>query len=133
MASFRLLASPVGGWLHGRIAPGNRRVEGARPLWGHEAMSDNNLSASEKREILHIGQTVHRPTHWWTPAVHELLKYLESVGFPYSPRVLGFDEQGREVLSFIEGESGADGWAKITTDEGLTKFAQLLRAYHEAV
>ena len=96
-------------------------------------MSDGNLSSSDKREILHIDQTVHRPTHWWTPAVHELLRYLESVGFQYSPRVLGFDDEGREVLSFIEGESGADGWAKITTDEGLVKFAQLLRAYHEAV
>ena len=96
-------------------------------------MSDDNLSASDKRIILHIDQTVHRPTHWWTPAVHELLKYLEACEFPYSPRVLGFDEEGREVLSFIEGESGADGWAKITTDDGLMKFAQLLRAYHEAV
>jgi hypothetical protein len=96
-------------------------------------VSDNNLSYSDNREILRIDQTVHRPTYWWTPAVHELLKYLEVVGFSYSPRVLGFDEEGREVLSFIEGESGADGWAKITTDEGLSKFARLLRAYHEAV
>jgi hypothetical protein len=95
-------------------------------------MSDDNLSNSEKREILRIEQTVHRPTHWWTPAVHDLLRYLESVGFPYSPRVLGFDDDGREVLSYIEGESGAEGWAKITTDAGLTKFARLLKAYHEA-
>jgi hypothetical protein len=62
-------------------------------------MSDDNLSASDKREILRIDQTVHRPTHWWTPAAHELLKYLEATGFPYSPRVLGFDEEEREVLS----------------------------------
>jgi hypothetical protein len=95
-------------------------------------MSDDDLSSSEKREILRIGQTVHRPTHWWTPAVHELLRYLEAVGFPYSPRVLGFDDARREVLSYIEGDSGADGWAKITTDAGLIKFARLLREYHEA-
>lgn len=96
-------------------------------------MSEENLSSYEKREILRVGNTIHRPTHWWTPAVHELLRYLEAHGFPYSPRVLGFDEMGREVLSYIEGASGADGWERITSDEGLIKFAQLLREYHEAV
>jgi len=65
--------------------------------------------------------------------VHELLKYLESANFPYSPRVKGFDPEGREVLTYIEGESGKDGWQKITTDAGLRKYAQLLRAYHDAV
>src|SRR5256885_16479209 len=33
--------------------------------------------------------------------VHELLRYLESVDFPYAPRVLGFDELGREVLTHL--------------------------------
>ncbi len=96
-------------------------------------MSDDNLSYYDNRAIIRVGATVHRPTHWWTPAVHELLNYLESIAFPYSPRVLGFDVEGREVLSFIEGESGADSWTKIITDDGLAKFARLLRAYHDAV
>ena len=96
-------------------------------------MSDDNLSYYDNRAIIRIGATVHRPTHWWTPAVHELLHYLESVAFPYSPRVLGFDAEGREILSFIEGESGADSWIKIITEDGLAKFARLLRAYHEAI
>ncbi len=96
-------------------------------------MSDEDLSAYDNRAITRIGDTVHRPAHWWTPAVHELLNYLESVAFPYSPRVLGFDADGREALSFIEGESGGDSWTKIITDDGLVKFARLLRAYHEAV
>ena len=51
----------------------------------------------------------------------------------YSPRVLGFDEQGREILSFIEGESGKNGWEKIVGDGGLRKYAKLLREYHDAV
>lgn len=96
-------------------------------------MSEQQLSSYEKRPIVHIGNTVHRPTGWWTPAVHELLKYLEKVDFKYSPRVLGFDEQGREILSFIEGESGKDGWAKIITDAGLRKYAKLLREYHDTI
>jgi len=91
------------------------------------------LGDNPERPIERIGNTVHRPTHHWTPAVHSFLKYLESVNFPYSPRVLGFDEQGREVLSYLAGESGAEGWAKITSDDGLHKFAKLLREYHQVI
>src|ERR1700761_5106192 len=96
-------------------------------------MNEIKLDNNEKRPIVRIGDTVHRPTGWWPPAVHELLKYLESTGFKYSPRVLGFDEQGREILSYIDGESGADSWVKIISDEGLRKFAKLLHDYHEAI
>lgn len=96
-------------------------------------MIEENLNGESKHQIVKIGNTVHRPTNWWTPAVHHLLKYLESVGFKYSPRVLGFDDQGREVLSFIEGESGGSAWKKITSENGLKKYAKLLREYHDAV
>ena len=41
----------------------------------------------------------------WTPAVHALLAYLADQGFTGAPRPLGFDEQGREVLTFLEGET----------------------------
>lgn len=95
-------------------------------------MSTENLG-DDKRPIIRIDNTVHRPAEWWTPAVHELLNHLESVGFKYSPRVLGFDNEGREVLSYIAGESGKDSWKKVTTDDGLRKFAHLLRSYHDAV
>ena len=95
--------------------------------------NEQPLTADGKRPIVRIGDKVHRPAHWWTPAVHDLLGYLASAGFPYSPRVFGTDSRGREILSHIEGESGRDGWGKITTDEGLRKFARLLRSYHDAV
>lgn len=74
-----------------------------------------------------------RPVAPWTPAVHELLRHLEAVGFDRAPRVLGFYEQGREVLTFLEGESGASGWGKVIDDRGLVAFAHLLRDYHDAV
>ena len=96
-------------------------------------MIAKNLNDNEKHPILRIGNTVHRPVGWWTPAVHKLLRYLESVGFKYSPRVLGFDSKGREILSFIDGDSGKDSWTKIVTDQGLRKYAKLLREYHNAV
>jgi hypothetical protein len=43
------------------------------------------------RRVMRVGDTVRRPTHPWTPTIHELLRHLETVGFPYSPRVLGVD------------------------------------------
>jgi len=96
-------------------------------------MEEETLDNNEHRPIVRIGNTVHRPANYWTPAVHDVLNYLESVNFPYSPRVLGFDDEGREVLSFIEGESGKEGWYKIHSDDGLRSFAKLLRSYHDAI
>jgi hypothetical protein len=58
---------------------------------------------------------------------------LEEVGFPYAPRLFGVDTDGREVLSYIEGESGPAGWAKVVAPSGLVAMAHLLRDYHEAV
>ncbi|MDT0343292.1 aminoglycoside phosphotransferase family protein [Streptomyces litchfieldiae] len=85
------------------------------------------------RRVVRIGDTVRRPVQPWTPAVHALLDHLAAVGFPYAPRVLGIDEQGREVLSHIPGEAGPAGWAPVVDDAGLTAFARLLREYHDAV
>jgi len=96
-------------------------------------MDGQELSENKNKPIVRIGDTVHRPVSWWTPAVHSLLKYLEDVDFKYSPRVLGFDEQGREILSFIAGESGKEGWSKIISDDGLRRFAKLLRGYHDVI
>jgi len=83
--------------------------------------------------VLRLGATVRRPTYPWTPVIYQLLRHLESVGFPYAPRVLGVDGQGREVLTFIEGESGPDGWAKVVDERGIAAMARLLREYHQAV
>ncbi|MET9931757.1 MULTISPECIES: aminoglycoside phosphotransferase family protein [unclassified Streptomyces] len=54
------------------------------------------------------------------------------MGFPHSPRVRGFDEAGREVLSYVEGESGPAGWAEVVDERGLAALARLLRDYHDA-
>jgi hypothetical protein len=86
--------------------------------------------------VVRIGDTVRRSTGPWTDVVHELLRHLEQVGFAYSPRVLGIDDQGREVLSFIEGESigAAHPWpAWAWADETLEQAGRILREYHEAV
>jgi aminoglycoside phosphotransferase (APT) family kinase protein len=77
------------------------------------------------------GNTVRRPVEYWSPAVHDLLRYLESVDFP-APRVLRA-EGGVETLTWIDGESGPDGWAKVVPESGLRRWARFLRSYHDAV
>ena len=84
--------------------------------------------------VVRIGDTVRRPVHRWTPAVHALLRHLEAVGFSGAPRVLGFDELGREVLSFIPGEVARRPWPEVLLDEtGLAEVARFLCRYHRAV
>lgn len=80
-----------------------------------------------------LGHSVHRDTGWWTPAVHDLLQFLREHQFPYAPRVIGSDHQGREVLRYIPGESGEKAWHKVVNEAGLAAFARLLRSYHDAV
>ncbi|HEY3505952.1 MAG TPA: phosphotransferase [Actinocatenispora sp.] len=91
------------------------------------------LQDEPHRRVVRIGDTVRRPTQPWTPTVHALLTHLRDVGFGYAPRPLGTDPEGREVLSYVSGECGPAGWAKVVDPAGLRAFARLLRDYHEAV
>jgi hypothetical protein len=79
-----------------------------------------------------IGDTVHRVTGRWTPAVHALLRHLESVGFDGAPRVLGFDDRGREILTFLP-SAGRSRRDAPKTDAALEALGRLLRTYHDAV
>ena len=77
------------------------------------------------------GSVVLRPARPWTPTVHSLLRHLEEVGFTGAPRVVGsgFAPDGRETLSYIEGEFTHPGpW----TIEGAAGVGHLLRKLHEA-
>lgn len=65
-------------------------------------MPDEELLPGNVGGAARIGDTVHRATGPWTPAVHALLGHLAG-RVPCVPRVLGFDEQRREVLDFMPG------------------------------
>jgi hypothetical protein len=67
-----------------------------------EPLSDGGLTGAER-----VGATVHRETGPWTPAVHALLRHLEAAGLE-APGVLGIDDEGREVLTFVEGCAGVE-------------------------
>jgi hypothetical protein len=91
------------------------------------------LAGGNENVVVQVGDTVRRPLHPWTPAVHALLRQLEANGFGESPRVLGIDEQCREKLTMIPGEVGNYPLTQeMTTDAALVAGATMLRRYHEA-
>jgi aminoglycoside phosphotransferase (APT) family kinase protein len=98
------------------------------------------------RVRVRVGERVLRTSYPWSPAVLDLLQHLERQGFDGAPRALGFDEQDREVLTFIEGDV-ARGFEFIPAeggrfdlrlpdfvwrDEVLVRLGELLRAFHDA-
>ncbi|GAA0366832.1 phosphotransferase [Bacillus horti] len=94
-----------------------------------ELLTGGNIS-----NVYRSGNTVRRDLKPTNPMVHSLLKHLESKGYEFSPRFLGIDDQGREVLSYIEGEAGNYPLKEyMWSDETLMKVAKMLRLYHDAV
>ncbi|MGI5164437.1 phosphotransferase [Spirillospora sp. CA-253888] len=93
------------------------------------------LSGGDVTEgVVRVGDTVRRPVRDHTPAVHGLLRHLEAVGFDGAPRVLGIDGRGREILTWVAGETPhrpMPGYA--VTDDALEGVARLVRRYHDAV
>lgn len=97
-------------------------------------LEDGTSHSGSVNTVVRIGNTVHRPLHRWTPAVHALLRHLERANFPGTPRVLGVDEQGREVLTFIEGQVATRPWPEVLHHtDGLVQLARFLACYHEAI
>jgi Phosphotransferase enzyme family len=91
------------------------------------------LSGGNITGVVRIGQTVRRPIGPWSASVHGLLQYLETQGFEGAPRFLGVDQQGREILSFIEGEIGTYPLQSyMWSDENVREVARFLRRYHDA-
>ena len=77
------------------------------------------------------GNVALRDARPWTPAVHSLLRHLEEAGFAAAPRLVGsgLDPDGRETLTFIEGEFTQPGpWSL----DGAAALGGLLRSLHEA-
>lgn len=84
--------------------------------------------------VVRAGDTVRRPVGPQTKAVEALLKHLERAGFDGAPRHLGYDERGREVLTWMPGAvaSHEEPPAWVATDEALVSVTRLMRRLHDA-
>lgn len=102
-----------------------------------QADGEEILHGGNTNVVVRVGDTVRRQTGHWTPAVHALLKHLESVGFGDAPNVLCMDHRGREVLLFVDGEVGLldpghplPPWFR--TAEACAAIGDWLRRFHDA-
>ncbi|MBT2501111.1 phosphotransferase [Curtobacterium sp. ISL-83] len=83
--------------------------------------------------IVRKGMTVRRPVGPASERVRRLLTALEQRGFDASPRHLGTDRAGRDVLTFLPGEVAVRPWPTwVGDDRRAASVARLLRRYDDA-
>ncbi|MFC7713934.1 phosphotransferase [Nonomuraea recticatena] len=99
-------------------------------------MEEQRLPGGNTGGAVRAGDTVRRARGPWTSSVHALLQHLENVGFDGAPRALGFDDQDREVLTFLPGDvvGTARPWPTwVHSEDALCQVARWLRDFHAAV
>jgi hypothetical protein len=98
-------------------------------------MSEVPLRGGYTTGAVLIDGVVHKPASPSTATVHALLRHLEDGGFDGAPRALGVDGQGREMLTYLRGETVGDRspwpvWA--FADSTLVQVGRWLRRLHDA-
>jgi hypothetical protein len=68
-------------------------------------VDEQELEGGGRSAVYRRGDVVLRASGPWSATVHSFLRHLETVGFQGAPRVVGcgFDEHGREKLTYIDG------------------------------
>jgi hypothetical protein len=98
-------------------------------------MVEQRLEGGNTGGAVRVGDTVRRAAGPWTPAVHALLAHLAGRGFTTCPRPLGIDVSGREILTFLPGQTvgNARPWPRWAyAQDTLVQAARWLRGYHTA-
>lgn len=88
------------------------------------------LQGGGRTQVSKLGNVVFRSSGPWSQSVVDLLRHLELSGFSEAPSVIGdgFDEKGRETLSFIDGDVlHPRPWS----DEALPELGAILRRLHD--
>jgi hypothetical protein len=80
--------------------------------------------------VVRVGDTVRRPAHPWSRSVDALLEHFERVDVKGAPRALGYDEQSRQVLTFVEGHVDPD--PSDLDLERVLEVGNLIRRLHDA-
>lgn len=80
--------------------------------------------------VVRVGNTVRRPVIADRRVAQALLRHLDIHGFDATPRFLGLDPEGREILSYLPGEVPPD--LGHYDDDTLRAAAALLRRFHDA-
>lgn len=95
-------------------------------------MAEQLLPGGFVNRVVRDGDTVRRNPGDRAEFVHQLLGHFEQRGWTGAPRLVGVDEQGREVLTFLDGyvawQSSTDG---VSSAESLAEVARLVRQFHD--
>src|SRR5690348_16358375 len=94
-------------------------------------LREQRLAGGNVGGAVRVGSTVRRPAGPWTPAVHALLGHLAR-RVPGIPRVLGRDEQGREVLSYLPGRVIEPDTERLSGGQ-MVSLVRWTRSFHDAV
>jgi len=86
------------------------------------------LGLGAMSRVWRMGDTIRRTRGPWSDTTAALLQHLERKGFAASPRHLGVDELGRDVLSVVPGTP----IPALQGDNQLVQVAMLMRAFHDA-
>ncbi|GHJ42859.1 hypothetical protein Cs7R123_02010 [Catellatospora sp. TT07R-123] len=98
-------------------------------------MTEQRLPGGRSFGAVRVGEEVRRPGQPWTATVHSVLRHLEDVGFGGAPRARGVDDQGRERLTYLPGETLGETspWPDwLRSDEALRQVGAWLRRLHDA-
>lgn len=92
-------------------------------------MTEEHLPGGFVTAVVRVGDTVRRTRSPNAAFTHRLLAHLERHGFPGAPRLLGVDEHGREILSYVDGRAA---WQPtVHSRQSLAAVARLLRRFHD--
>ncbi|HEU0239643.1 MAG TPA: phosphotransferase [Micromonosporaceae bacterium] len=97
-------------------------------------MSEETMPGGNTDGAVRIRDVVHKRAAPWTATVHALLRHLEQADVDGVPRALGFDEQGRQMLTYLPGEVIGDRehWpAWVYADSTLVQVGHWMRRIHD--
>jgi hypothetical protein len=96
-------------------------------------MVESSLPGGHVNHVVRVGATVRRPASARTQFVGDLLKMLEAGGWPGAPRHRGIDEEGREVLTYLDGHVAWEPRQPpaVYSDESLLRVTRLVREFHD--
>lgn len=96
-------------------------------------MGEDPLPGGTTRDVVRVGDTVRRTVPDRHDYVVSVLRHFERIGWPSAPRFLGVDEQGRQILTYLEGHvaweaaQSPDVWSRAS----LERVATLVRQFHD--
>jgi hypothetical protein len=94
---------------------------------------EQTLASEGVTHVVRVGQTVRRPVRPFTATVQAYLAHVRSRGFTDCPEPLGYDAQGREILSYVAGDVPVEPLpAHATTVDALEALEALIRRLHDA-